>query len=40
MMRFGVEICSGNDPALEYPGEDYLIAYWMGRYFGFIEETD
>lgn len=23
-----------------YPGSDYLLTYWMGRYFGFISETD
>jgi len=34
------EICGGSNPAFEYPGEDYLIAYWLGRYYGFIEATD
>ena len=34
------EICGGSDPAFEYPGEDYLIAYWLGRYYGFIDATD
>jgi hypothetical protein len=34
------EICEGNDPAFEYPGEDYLIAYWLGRYYGFLEAKD
>ena len=34
------EICSGNDPAFEYPGMDYLVAYWMGRHFGFLEASD
>lgn len=25
-------------PALTYPGVDYLLAYWMGRYYGFITD--
>jgi hypothetical protein len=25
-------------PALTYPGVDYLLAYWMGRYYGFIDD--
>jgi hypothetical protein len=28
---------AGN-PALTYPGVDYLLAYWMGRYYGFIAD--
>jgi len=28
------------DPRRVYPGQDYLLAYWMGRYYGFIEESD
>jgi hypothetical protein len=27
----------GGDGRLEYPGVDYLIAYWMGRYYGYID---
>ncbi len=34
------EICHGDDPAFEYPGMDYLVAYWMGRYYGFLNEND
>jgi hypothetical protein len=25
-------------PALTFPGVDYLLAYWMGRYYGFISD--
>jgi hypothetical protein len=25
-------------PALTFPGVDYLLAYWMGRYYGFITD--
>ena len=28
--------CPGGDGTEVYPGIDYLIAYWMGRYYGFI----
>ena len=34
------KVCGGNDPSLEYPGEDYLIAYWLGRYHGFLSADD
>jgi hypothetical protein len=34
------EFCGGSNPAFEYPGMDYLVAYWMGRYYGFLEATD
>lgn len=34
------EICGGDDATFEYPGEDYLVAYWMGRWFGFLSEAD
>lgn len=34
------EVCGGSDPAFEYPGEDYLVAYWLGRYHGFLSEAD
>lgn len=34
----------GNDtpfqPNLVYPGADYLVAYWMGRYHGFLKPSD
>ncbi|MBK7977282.1 MAG: hypothetical protein IPK07_29810 [Deltaproteobacteria bacterium] len=32
--------CGGDDPAFEYAGEDYLHAYWMGRYHGFLTAAD
>ncbi|MBK7974492.1 MAG: hypothetical protein IPK07_14830 [Deltaproteobacteria bacterium] len=34
------EVCGGSDPAFEYPGMDYLVAYWLGRYHGFVSESD
>ena len=34
------ELCGGSDPLFEYPDMDYLIAYWMGRYFGYLEATE
>ncbi|MBZ0251709.1 MAG: hypothetical protein K8I02_00080 [Candidatus Methylomirabilis sp.] len=33
-------LCGPDNPRFEYPGEDYLIAYWMGRYYGFLTEED
>ncbi len=32
--------CGADDPAFEYAGEDYLHAYWMGRYHGFLDPSD
>ncbi len=32
--------CGGDDAAFEYAGEDYLHAYWMGRYHGFLTAAD
>ncbi len=29
--------CPGGDGTEVYPGIDYMIAYWMGRYYNFIE---
>lgn len=29
-----------SDEAIEYNGHDYLLAYWTGRYYGFINEND
>jgi len=34
------QVCGGNDPSVEYPGADYLIAYWLGRYHGFLNVDD
>ncbi len=34
------EVCGGDDPSLEYPGEDYVIAYWLGRYHGYLSDAD
>ncbi len=34
------ELCGDSNPLFEFPGEDYLVAYWMGRYFGFLDATD
>ena len=34
------EICSGTHPWHEFPGMDYLVAYWMGRHYGFLLQTD
>ena len=31
--------CGGGNPRQVYPGVDYLLAYWMGRYYGVIDET-
>lgn len=30
----------GDDGRLEYPGVDYLTAYWMGRYYGYIQDDE
>ncbi|HSS77855.1 MAG TPA: hypothetical protein VLV54_14065 [Thermoanaerobaculia bacterium] len=38
--------CNGLSPlpsgpqVLVYPGADYLLAYWMGRYYGFLRPVD
>lgn len=29
-----------DDETLEYNGHDFLLAYWTGRYFGFLDETE
>ncbi|MBZ0251708.1 MAG: hypothetical protein K8I02_00075 [Candidatus Methylomirabilis sp.] len=29
-----------HDPRFEYAGHDYLEAYWMGRFYGFLAESD
>lgn len=29
-----------SDEPIEYNGHDYLLAYWTGRYYGFINEND
>ncbi|MCA9774081.1 MAG: hypothetical protein KC466_16795 [Myxococcales bacterium] len=33
-------LCGGGDRRKAYPGEDYIVAYWMGRYHGFVDATD
>ncbi|MBI5742534.1 MAG: hypothetical protein HZA25_01690 [Candidatus Niyogibacteria bacterium] len=30
----------GGDGALEYPGVDFLLPYWLGRYYGLIGAND
>lgn len=30
----------GGDGSLQYPGIDFLLPYWMGRYYGFIGEDE
>ncbi|MBZ0252290.1 MAG: hypothetical protein K8I02_03030 [Candidatus Methylomirabilis sp.] len=37
---YGVCDPAESDPRVEYPGHDYLEAYWMGRYYGFLTEED
>lgn len=32
--------CQDSDPARVFPGVDYLLAYWMGRWHGFLSEDD
>ena len=34
---YGLGDCEA-DPRIVQPPQDYLLAYWMGRYFGFISE--
>ncbi len=29
----------GSDATYIAPGQDYLLPYWMGRYFGFIDPS-
>ncbi len=31
---------SADDPTWEYSGDDYLIAYWLGRYHGLLSDAD
>ena len=32
--------CQEDQPAHVFPGIDYLLAYWMGRYHGYLSEND
>lgn len=32
--------CGPDNPSFEFAGEDYLQAYWLGRYHGFLSEAD
>jgi hypothetical protein len=34
------QVCGGDDASFEYPGADYLIAYWLGRYHGYLGAAD
>lgn len=34
------EVCPPSRPLFENDGADYLIAYWLGRYHGFLDATD
>ncbi len=31
-------LLDGGNPQLTYPGVDYLVAYWMGRYYGQLQD--
>lgn len=34
-------VCDGgSNPLFEYAGDDYLIAYWIGRYYGLLSASD
>lgn len=37
---YKLHCCDSSDPAHVYPGIDYLLAYWMGRYHGFLGPED
>ena len=32
--------CPGGPGTEVYPGVDYLVAYWMGRHYGFFDADD
>ncbi len=34
------DVCGGSDELFEYAGDDYLIAYWLGRYYGLLSAAD